>query len=248
MLRHFSVMRTLAVHIGRRRPGVGRHPTIGVLHELPSPGSDFDGTRTPRSWVARMTKRRVPTGTGKRLRVGDWHSGAIHGSRNRPVDHSCVSYHPGHQPHRIQAMKSWRTSPLSTSQSRFTRPRLRRGTASRIAVTAERRHVVRGKWALWRSSRRATELGKRCSWSDRSRCCSRTRRPRWAATKTPRRCVCACWMNTPASTACTRRPKRSPVRGCRRWITVGSAKVKLNIQTGVAFCLPADVGRCQGCR
>ena len=26
-------------------------------------------------------------------------------------------------------------------------------------------------------------------------------RPRWAARKMPRRCVCACWMSTPASTA-----------------------------------------------
>ena len=38
---------------------------LKMLHEMPSPSSDFDGTPTPRSRVARMTKRPDTTGAGK---------------------------------------------------------------------------------------------------------------------------------------------------------------------------------------
>ena len=38
---------------------------IKLLHEMPSPSSDWDGTPTPRSRVARMTKRLASTGAGK---------------------------------------------------------------------------------------------------------------------------------------------------------------------------------------
>ena len=45
---------------------------LKTLHEMPSPSSDFDGTPTPRSWVARMTKRPAPTGAGKSASHGGW--------------------------------------------------------------------------------------------------------------------------------------------------------------------------------
>ena len=38
---------------------------LKARHEIPSSSSDFDGTPTPRSWVARMTKRLAPTGAGR---------------------------------------------------------------------------------------------------------------------------------------------------------------------------------------
>ena len=38
---------------------------LKALHEMPSSSSDFDGTPTPRSRVARMTKRPDTTGAGK---------------------------------------------------------------------------------------------------------------------------------------------------------------------------------------
>src|SRR6478735_4567216 len=47
-----------------RRMSVHR-ARLELLHEMPSSSSDFDGTPTPRSWVARMTKRPTPTGDGK---------------------------------------------------------------------------------------------------------------------------------------------------------------------------------------
>jgi hypothetical protein len=61
-------------------------PRIELLHEMPSPSSDLDGTPTPRSWVARMTKRRALTGARQeRLRP----------SRGRNEDRQClITYHP----------------------------------------------------------------------------------------------------------------------------------------------------------
>jgi hypothetical protein len=35
---------------------------LNLLHEMPSSKLRLDGTPTPRSWVARMTKRLAPTG------------------------------------------------------------------------------------------------------------------------------------------------------------------------------------------
>jgi hypothetical protein len=42
-----------------------RSRTVTLLHELLLPKLRLDGTPTPRSWVARMTKRRAPTLPGK---------------------------------------------------------------------------------------------------------------------------------------------------------------------------------------
>jgi hypothetical protein len=46
-------------------PHTASHIKLKTLHEMPSSSSDFDGTPTPRSWVARMTKRPDTTGAGK---------------------------------------------------------------------------------------------------------------------------------------------------------------------------------------
>ena len=46
--------------------------TLNVLHEMPSTSSDSDGTPTPRSRVARMTKRPTPAGVGQERLPQRW--------------------------------------------------------------------------------------------------------------------------------------------------------------------------------
>ena len=67
-----------------------------------------------------------------------------------PVDHSCVSDHPGHQVHWIQAMKSWEDQPvIDVSVS------VREGLVYVEAGESDCDHAERramscgGKWALW---------------------------------------------------------------------------------------------------
>ena len=80
---------------------------LTLLHEMPSPSSDLDGTPTPRSRVARMTKRPTPTGAGQeRLplwRLGIWESPCPRFGGAFPApDKQCDSHGPGHWVHWIQ--------------------------------------------------------------------------------------------------------------------------------------------------
>src|ERR1700679_104384 len=63
----------------------------------------LDGTPTPRSRVARMTKRSTPTGDGKSASHGE---ARLFGSTAMPRNRYCGSYGPGHLMHWIQGKKS----------------------------------------------------------------------------------------------------------------------------------------------
>lgn len=74
-------------------PGGASRDTVAKLR--------LGGAPTPRSWVARMTKRPAPTGAGKSASQGP-KAGSTAMSQNR----SCGSYGPGHLVHWIQAKKT----------------------------------------------------------------------------------------------------------------------------------------------
>ena len=102
-------LRRTAAPTGDRNRVVGRI-NLQTLHELPSTSSDSDGTPTPRSRVARMTKRHLPTGRCKSASRAEartlWRN-AIFYNDIRPISRSCGSYGPGHGVHFVQAKKSW---------------------------------------------------------------------------------------------------------------------------------------------
>jgi hypothetical protein len=80
-----------------------RRDTVERLHELPSPKLRLDGTPTPRSWVARMTKRPAPAGVRQeRLPRGARSLGIFMSEifwNLSGIDGQCASYAPGHLVH-----------------------------------------------------------------------------------------------------------------------------------------------------
>ena len=57
----------------------GHRIKIEVLHERPSPSSDWTARQPHARWVARMTKRLAPTGVGKSASHAEaWNLGVFH--------------------------------------------------------------------------------------------------------------------------------------------------------------------------
>ena len=85
---------------------------VTLLHEMSSPSSDWTARQPHARWVARMTKRRAPTGVGKSASVAEARNFGVFMSGYvwdlSGTDKQCALYGPGHLIHLIHFNHSMR--------------------------------------------------------------------------------------------------------------------------------------------